>query len=260
MLIQLDITINYKNATDLNKNATFTTIYKNGKFLYTIDVNGTTTKELLFTIFNKKTNLRSENDTVDPEYIIQYKTSQNPILHYSLEGNLTLTKTNKILKGQFNSVKDGKNAIHANTLYTISLFAYNKEKDKDITKYNKLQLTEIPIKTSLVKGTDAAITNFEIGDLDTNSEFIVTVQANAMKGEASELLVYPPGTTITTIVPENKKNNTWKYVIIGDSIVLVALLLAGLFLWKKGRKHGGNGTLEKEYKKIKELDNQELTY
>lgn len=80
----------------------------------------------------------------------------------------------------------------------MSLFAFDKEKDKDkdLSKYNRLQHTEIPIKTSLLKGTDTAITKFEISDLDTNSDFIVTVQANAMKEEASELLVYPPGTTI----------------------------------------------------------------
>lgn len=100
----------------------------------------------------------------------------------------------------------------------------------DLSKYNRLQHTEIPIKTSLLKGTDAAITKFEISDLDTKSDFIVTVQANAMKEEASELLVYPAGTTITKIVPEGK-SNTLKYIIIGGSIVFVALLLVGLFLW-----------------------------
>ena len=100
----------------------------------------------------------------------------------------------------------------------------------DLSKYNRLQHTEIPIKTSLLKGTDAGITKFEISDLDTNSDFIVTVQANAMKEEASELLVYPAGTTITKIVPEGK-SNTLKYIIIGGSIVFVALLLVGLFLW-----------------------------
>ena len=83
-----------------------------------------------------------------------------------------------------------------------------------------------------------------------------------MEGEASELLVYPAA--VTTNSPdtpgEGGNNNIWKYIIIGGSIVLVALLLVGLFLLKKSRKHRGNGTLEKEYKKIQELDNNELTY
>ena len=256
----LQITINYQGATELDKNATFTTVYQNGKFIYTIDVNGTTTKEVLFTIFNKKTNLRTDNNATEPEYIIQYKTSQNKINHYQISGNFKFNKTSNYFNGHFNSVKDSNNAVHANTLYTVSLFAY--EKGKDLTLYNKLHISETPITTLLIKGTSDETTQFSFGDGYDKDYYIVSVQANAMEGEASELLVYPAA--VTTNSPdtpgEGGNNNIWKYIIIGGSIVLVALLLVGLFLLKKSRKHRGNGTLEKEYKKIQELDNNELTY
>ena len=256
----LPITINYQGATELDKNATFTTVYQNGKFIYTIDVNGTKTKEVLFTIFNKKTNLRSDsNNATEPSYIIQYKTSQNKINHYQISGGLTFNKTKNYFNGQFNSVKDSNNNVHANTLYTVSLFPY--ENGKEPTAYNKLQITETPIATILVKGSQNETTTFSIeNQASFDKEYIVSVQANAMEGEASELLVYPPGVTSTNNAPGKGGNNMWKYIIIGGSIVLVALVLAGLFLLKKSRKHRGNGTLEKEYKKIQELNNEELTY
>ena len=263
---------NYADTIDYEKNTT--TIeketYANGRYLISVRMQASQTDTIVLTIFNTVNNLRYLEETKESVYMIKYKTSTGVIKHFTLHDTIEITKNTKEFKGTINSTmeitSEEKEIVHSNTLYTINI--YPLEENKNVDYYNKLILADTPINTLMIKGNDSAKITFTVPtDVSLDKEYIVVVQANVFDGDNSEHLLYMPvktakGKDPDPVEPVTPKQTDWKkIIIIIGCICLGTLLIIGMLcLYRWCKKNSKKGNLEKDYKKIQELNNAELTY